>query len=50
MEVLLVLAALAVLAALVLGVRRRLRVAAWDRELDQAFGTQSREVSLHRSL
>lgn len=50
MEALLVLAAVVVLAALALAVHRRVQVAAWNRELDQAFGSQSREVSLHRSL
>ncbi|HSE10352.1 MAG TPA: hypothetical protein VLB29_16945 [Nocardioidaceae bacterium] len=50
MELLLLLA-LALVAVSALLLHRYLRVAAWDRELDQAFGvTAHREISQRRSL
>lgn len=50
MELLLV-AVLALVAVGVLLVHRHQQVAAWDRELEQAFGTSAgRDVSRHRRL
>ena len=50
MDLAMLVGALVVLAvAAVLGVHRRVQVAAWNRELDRAFGP-AREVPRHRTL
>ena len=49
MEMLLVLGVLVLAVAAVLGVHRRVQMAAWNRELDRAFGSV-RELPRHRTL
>ena len=51
MELLLLAAALVIVALTATGVHRHQQAAAWDRELDQAFGTNTkRDLPRHRTL